>query len=43
MKDGGSCTGHELCVPFRLEFTLICFSGFDPPGLGWTRCRRGEW
>lgn len=43
MKDGGSRTGHELCVPFRLEFTLICFSGFDPPRLGWTLCWQGEW
>lgn len=36
MKDGGSHTGHELCVHFRQEFALICFSGFDLPRLGWT-------
>lgn len=42
MKDGGSRTRHEPCVPFRLEFTLICFSGFDP-WLGWMLCQQGEW
>lgn len=34
MKDGGLHPGHEFCVPFRLEFTSICFSGFDLPMLG---------
>lgn len=43
MKDGGSHTGHELCVHFRLEFALICFSGFDLPGLGWMLRWWGEW
>lgn len=42
MRDGGSRTGHELCVPFSPGLALICFSGFDPPRPGWTLCQRRE-